>query len=216
MSQITGGSVTYLRRVKTGDYEHKEAATTIQFSNGENEEDISAQARAVAVDRTNEALGIKPADAPVTQPSTPATAPMKPRATRGAAKPPTVQALPNTAGEAGGEVASSTTGGATSEADPFADSGLQEQITAPASGGTEPAGSDNGFDDDLLSPPAKEINDKELVEALQAHNRKVNNSPGIRALVGKYVAVPKRAQDIPQDQRRQFLDELAKVPAPTV
>lgn len=213
MSQITGGSVTYLRRVKTGDYEHKEAATTIQFSNGENEDDISAQARAVAVDRTNEALGIKPADAPVTQPLTPAAVPQKPRATRGAAKPPTVQALPNTEGEAGGAAASSTTGGATSEADPFA----SETTTEPNSTtSASTQSSDNGFDDDLLAPPAKEINDKELVEALQAHNRKVNNSPGIRALIGKYVAAPKRAQDIPQDQRRQFLDELEKVPAPTV
>jgi len=38
MAHITGGEVTFERRLKTGDYEHKHAAVKMSFSVDESEE----------------------------------------------------------------------------------------------------------------------------------------------------------------------------------
>lgn len=51
MSQITGGEVVYLRRVKTGDYEHKELKVTLTFSinDGDKSSNLDEVARSRAL-----------------------------------------------------------------------------------------------------------------------------------------------------------------------
>jgi hypothetical protein len=51
MSQITGGSVTYERRVKTGDYEHKHLACTLTFTidEGDTKSSLDEVARSRAI-----------------------------------------------------------------------------------------------------------------------------------------------------------------------
>src|ERR1039458_6369088 len=39
---ITNGEITYLRRIKTGDYEHKEASVRLSFTLAENTENVNA------------------------------------------------------------------------------------------------------------------------------------------------------------------------------
>ena len=79
MAHITNGSVTYLRRVKTGDYEHKEAAIVVHYALDEGENldianEIIGRAGALALDHVHGVLRGKPpqpvasAPAPVAQP----------------------------------------------------------------------------------------------------------------------------------------------------
>lgn len=56
MTTLTGGSVTYTQRVKTGDYEHKEVAITLNF-----EGDIAASAVEQARDHARRGLELIPA-----------------------------------------------------------------------------------------------------------------------------------------------------------
>lgn len=53
MASITGGTVTYTQRVKTGDYEHKEAQVTLNF-----EGDLAASALEQARNHCQQGLGL--------------------------------------------------------------------------------------------------------------------------------------------------------------
>ena len=221
MSYISGGSVTYLRRVKTGEYEHKEASASISFSQGEGEVDISSEAAQLALTRVNETLGIgQPAPAtgvakPATAQPEPGTAGAeapKPTQRRGSRKPPAVETQ---APPAGGQEADPFAEGSTSQSS-AGQSTVGSSSSQPSTQSTTPAGGEgNGFDDDLFSPPQPEINDKDLVAAVFAHNQKVNNGPAIRELIGKYVVAPKGARDIPQELRAKFLLELVEIGKPS-
>lgn len=62
MSQITGGAVRYLRRSKTGDYEHHEAEATFNISveDGEDAQALFNEAFEQAVAKVNSVLGTRP------------------------------------------------------------------------------------------------------------------------------------------------------------
>jgi hypothetical protein len=62
-ARITGGSISYLRRVKTGDYEHAEAKAEISFSTGELIDEAGDTAKA----KVYEMLGLKPEPKPRTR-----------------------------------------------------------------------------------------------------------------------------------------------------
>lgn len=57
---ITNGTVHYLRRIKTGDYEHKELQITLSFSHEEGG-DLTEQATAQAIETVERHLCAKPA-----------------------------------------------------------------------------------------------------------------------------------------------------------
>lgn len=69
-------------------------------------------------------------------------------------------------------------------------------------------------DFDLTTAPPAEITDAELNAAVTKKNAEINNAPAIRGLIGSYNPDPKKQfqlREIPQAQRQDFLDKLAKL-----
>lgn len=154
MSQFTGGNFTYLRRSKTGDYEHHEATATINFNVDDG--DSSGQtflenAARLATSIVSQALGVAnksaitvPAGSAVPageQPASqaPAAAPVPRR--RGSAKPPVVDVGPISAAEIAETVAARAAAEITDEG-----SGVPE-ITAHPENRTDPANPGDITDD---------------------------------------------------------------------
>src|ERR1035437_8213938 len=55
---ITNGEVVYLRRIKTGDYEHHEAQVTLSFGVAENTENFDGSLRQVASNAVGQVLAM--------------------------------------------------------------------------------------------------------------------------------------------------------------
>lgn len=227
-SQITGGRVTFLRRVKTGEWEHKEASAEITFSvpegDGASDQGTFDRAFDIAQGGVLQRLGlVAKLSVPVavvaaTQGSANGAGPTgaapevpadPPRTTRRASvkKPPTV--ISNITPE---EIAAAKAAAAGREITEHPED-RQDPVQVEREEILANVDLVGDFSDDLLSPPVQEITDKALVEAIQARNIKVKNPVAIRALIGKYVAPPKTGRDIPQDQRAAFLLELEAIGA---
>lgn len=207
MVQITGGTVSYQRRVKTGDFEWKEFTTSAAFTPDAKEDPADAlkAASRIIVNHTHEMVGLLRA-APGTVKATPegeaakaafaqkAEAPAeKPK--RGAAKPPA------------SKKAAAPTGQAISEGepgegdfDPLADD-VKPAVELP--------------DDDItdLLGEQEPVTDEELNKAAVAKAQQTKNGAAIRQLGAKFGGgpAPKTLRNIPQDKRHQFLDELKKL-----
>jgi hypothetical protein len=205
MAQITGGKVRYRRVVKVTEYEPKEAEAILDFAVGDDEDyhSIFNEAASVAQAKVIEMLGGK-AQPSVTQVPTPAAetggkkVDGRTRAAKdqkAASNPP--QAAPSETLEVEGDIPG------------FLDRKKQE--AAKAVGKTEEKDPTAISDDDLLGSAAPDVTDEALTQAITKHNGKVQNPDAIRQLIGKYVAHPGRASDIPKGARHQFLKDLAGI-----
>lgn len=204
MAQITGGSVVFSRTVKPADYEGKKAEVTITFVMAENETRAQAQAMldgaaAMAQTKALELVGLKPAK-PAAEPAEPENPALKnvvdadrPGAKRGPGRPPKAQQAP----------------AAEPQEDPLA--------AAEVEGANEAAEAAQHADDadaDLLtgaSTAPQPITDKEILDAVTKKMAEINNGPAIKAVREKFVQTPKGVRDIPQEKRKEFLEELAKL-----
>jgi hypothetical protein len=229
-SKITGGSVRLLERMKTGEYEHREASVELTFGVFEDRDyrDLLDLAHEGCVLKVNQMLGRKD------------TIESRRAAKTESRRPPRIEvevASENTNVDAALVVAAAKTElpankAAVTTSDPEAEAMVP--ILAKAAdpldmgGAAEDAPSApttpsvNLLDmDEGLTAAAPEITDKMLNEQVQHHNnrmielyRKANGDDGglgtlkIRELIGKFVPVGKKVKDIPEDQRQNFLDGL--------
>lgn len=203
MAQITGGSVVFSRTVKPADYEGKKAEVTITFVMAENETRAQAQAMldgaaAMAQTKALELVGLKPAKPAAAEPAEPENPAFKnvvdadrPGAKRGPGRPPKAQQAP----------------AAEPQEDPLA--GAEAESANEAAEAAQHADADA----DLLTGAAtpQPISDKEILDAVTKKMAEINNGPAIKAVREKFVQTPKGVRDIPQEKRKEFLEELAKL-----
>jgi hypothetical protein len=192
MTQITGGSTRFMRRVQVAQYEPKEAEVTLTFavSDGDDYHHIAATAGAEALTLTECMLAGKFApqaakeavaqSAPVEHKPTSHKKTTKTEPVKEAAKadPSAVEDLSAMEAEVNAEVNAAA-------ADPSA---MTEETVV------------------------QEIPDKTLVDACSAASKLTQNSDVIRAIISGYVAPPGRVANIPQDKRAEFLLKLQTVP----
>lgn len=218
MAQITNGSARFLKRVKTGDYEHKEASTDISFAVGEGEDHaaVLAQASALAVQHTHEMLGLA-------VPAVAQTAP--PVAKRGAKLPPageTKAAAPDTTATAADPLAM---GDEPAKPAVVVEGYTGEVTTDPKAEAVKAADPLAMGEPDIFTPLPTVVTDKDLGDAVSKKNESLitaykaaNKDPAlgavsIRTLIGQFVTPPKRIADIGADQRHLFLERLQALKA---
>ena len=232
--QVTGGIVRLLERVKTGDYEHKEAMVELHFSvyDGQDYRDLIDRVKAETVTQVHQILG--------------RTKDTLAAAKREARRPPKIEVEvtgENVTVEEALSVAQTkpdlpanktvvTTNdptvppstGAGSTPDPLDMSDPGGEIDHGLKSGTSPTGGStpDPLDmDEELAAAAPEVTDKLLNEQVQFHNNRLitaaqkkdggDGAAGtlkLRELIGKFVPVGKKVRDIPADQRQNFLDGL--------
>jgi len=230
---ITGGSVHFLKRIKTGDYEHAEAVAIINFAVDEKTEHTSVVnlARSTALSTVYTALGLKaPAggDAVIVQTSTAAGDGAKEavaarRGRRATTPPPNPEPAageefdPLKAGEAGADAGSSSQAEVQAGS---ADAGEFDPLSGSNGGsaGSELKSDDTSIvtaEDDIFSAEAEAVSDETLMSNITAKNAETKNTQAIRKLIGKYTpqdGKPHTAKEVPADKRQAFLIELAAVP----
>lgn len=221
--QIMGGKVTYARTVQPAQYESKKAEVEISFtlSDGEEMGDSLDRAGNWAMDKCHEMIGLKK-PAPVTATAEKIAEKVEAIAegVRAAAEAPKdTKPKGKTQAEkdaAKAEAAAKMNGKKATAPLPDPDA-LPDEPTQAISSGDErvsPEDNDTSFLDEP-STPAREIKDTELYEAAGKKNKELmpkhaGASPAmIKALVQKFVPLPKQLKDIPQDQRTKFLEQLA-------
>jgi hypothetical protein len=195
---IVAGKVIVGRTTKPADYESKKAEVELSFAIAEGSTDEQAAAALtavsqVAIDKVHELLGLTTPGG-----AAPATGKSKAKAT----EVPAAKVKVESAGpvEAAAKVAAAA---ASLEPEP----GEQESSTHL------PAGLlDDGLGD-LLGAAPQPVTDEELTGAITRKNAEIKNPQAIRGLIGKYVAPPKQARDIPADVRHKFLEELGGLKA---
>lgn len=211
MGQITGGKVTFLKRIQKAQFEPVEAAVEISFAvgDGEDHQAIFDTASNAAKAKVEELLTGKPAPAGRTKADLEAEAIArgnKPDATevktRQTRRPPSSKP-------------------ATTDAETLPADDVRSQHTVVNGKPKEdPKGDATTTDEDIFSAggdePAKIIiTDEVLLSKIAATNGKIKNPPAIRALIGEYFKpeekTGKQAKDIPQEEREDFLAELAKL-----
>ena len=182
MPVVTNGRITYNRRFRTGDFEHRDALVELSFTIGEGEDVAAALASVAEAARSR-------AEAMVA--NTPAVG-MAPAAPRPAKPPGTV--APETASSA-----------KIKEADkPPAKTEAKEK---PAAKGLATSEIEGG----PVVPEAKEITDAKLVEHITHANTGGKNTMAIRELIAEFVGPPPgKARDIPQERRAEFISRLPK------
>lgn len=220
MVALTGGSVTYERKIKPADYESKGAIVQLSF-NLEDGADIQAaldRVSALAMGQAHRMVGVNEKIA--------GAAPTEPVKTKADIEAEKAKELAEKEA-AGNPKSRATRPPATKkkDADTKADAAsaasvVEEEVTTGAIS-TTPEDRKNPAeigDDDLLSPggdtATTQITDAELTDAITQHNGKVKNAPEIRKLIGEYVKPPATARDIPQDKRAEFVEKLKKVKEP--
>lgn len=188
MAQISGGTVSYERRVKTGDYEHKHAAVTLTFSvgDGENYADVFDLASRQAVRKAHEILGF---DVGTIEP------PQAPSASSDAGEPKRKPGRPP----------------GTKMKQQIATPADAAEVTAEAP--EAPAQPDDDFG--LGEEPAAEVTDLQLTEAAKTRNAAIKAPVKIKELIKKYTpeGVQPHLTAIPQAQRSAFLSALGQLSA---
>lgn len=216
MGQITGGS--YGRTVNIGDFNSKKAEIAFSVDEGEDPEIFATKAVHLC-HKILHSISAGAASRSDTRPETVATGstetapaetlPAKPK--KKAGRPPNTEGpnLDPTDARAVQEPASSATVvPATTDQPSAADAAtvIEEVPTPTAPDAADPAAIS---EDDLLSPSVPEVTDVDLTSAITKKNAEISNPPAIRALIGEFVAPPKKATDIPQGERARFLEKLA-------
>ena len=206
MAQITHGTITYGRTVKTGDYENKRAEASFSFTvaDGEDHEEVADRASNLAYYHTHRLLGLQssaeaPSDATAPEVTDRSTAAKRgPRSAKAPTPPPAPAPAPKTDPAAVTEAAPVVPG--------IAEPAAVSEPSAPAKPATDPA--TVAPPDDLMTAAPSVITDKDLAEAVTRTNAKIKNAMAIRQLIGKYVTPPQAVHDIPQDKRQAFLTQL--------
>ena len=216
MAQVTGGSVTFGRTIQPAQFESKKAEVTITFAVAEDDKPEDARAMldgaaARAQEKALELVGLKAIKAAAMAQADPlakATAEPKPDplakvqdADRPGAKrgPKTAEKAPEADPLAAAEAAAESVNEA-EEAE------AHKAAMARANAAVADA------DGDLLGEAAPQpVTDKELMDAVTKKMAEINNGPAIKAVREKYVPTPKGIRDIPQDKRRAFIEEIAKL-----
>ena len=191
MTQITGGSTRFMRRVQVAQYEPKEAEVTLTFavSDGQEHTAIASQAAHEAMYLTECMLTGK--IAPPAKEAVAQSAPVehKPASHKKTTKTEPVKEAAKT--------------------DPSAVEDLSA-MEAEANAEVNAAAADpSAMTEETV---VQEIPDKTLVDACSAESKLTQNSDAIRAIISGYVAPPGRVANIPQDKRAEFLLKLQTVP----
>ena len=198
--RITGGSVTFLKRVNRGNYEHEEASVKLDFAMNEDGTDhttVLGRAQAEAKVGALVQLGLMKVEV---APSAPATA----------------QSTASTTGKGRTKAAAKEEPDAD---DPLAAAPSPTATDAAVSTqGDDPLGSVSGLTastpstDDLTAQ--REVSDNDLQTALAKKNEALIKAHGpqgtmkIRDLMGRFVAPGKTVREIPQSDRASFLAQL--------
>ena len=193
MPFISGGHVQYTRRVKTGDYEHKDVVVLLNWSAQEGEalkpegfatyvHDMArSECERIVAGRSAEVV-VQPVQAAAGQSEAPK---------RGPGRPPKVQAQ---------ESASTSL--------PLVDTSLSipsDDLDGPA---VKLAGK---IEDDLgdVTGAQPTIDDKTLVDHITHTNQRIKNAAAIRALIAEFVGPPPATTaKIPQERRQEFINKL--------
>lgn len=200
---IVAGKVVIGRTTKPADYESKKAEIELSFALPENSTDEHANAAihavtALALSHVHGILGLAP------QPA--GAAPAKPAA---AGKKGKTEPAGTTTTGVKVENAGPTEAAAKLEASlPGAEESSTHLPDDVLGLGTEGDGLD-----DLLGAAPQPVTDEELTSAITRKNAEIKNPQAIRGLIGKYVAPPKQARDIPAEVRHKFLEELGGLKA---
>ena len=216
--RITGGSVTFLKRVNRGNYEHEEASVKLDFAMNEDGTDhttVLGRAQAETKVGVLVQLGLMKAEVAPVAPlasSAPATA--------------SAQSTARTTGRGQTKAAASAAKeepDAAASDDPLAaappsTSSPATDTASAASTGDDPLGSVSGLTastpstDDLTAQ--REVSDNDLQTALAKKNEALIKAHGpqgtmkIRDLMGRFVAPGKTVREIPQSDRASFLAQL--------
>jgi len=200
MGNITGGSVSYGRTMKTGDFENKRVDVTLDFrvEDGEAHNTIFQAAAKEAHTKAHAMLGIKPAAAQEAAIAKTETV-VEPKADKAAA------------------AAAMNKKEATETAKP--DGRSKEAKAAKAKAKGEPVkteGEDIGEEfDETSEASAPEITDADLQKAngdkvkVLAVKHGNGASKVIRELIATFVEPPKKSTDLPQNVRAEYLKKLA-------
>lgn len=202
--QIVQGKVSYTRTVRPADFESKSATVELTFSVEDGAPDaqvrefldtIGSQAQAKA----QEMVGEK-APARSTQPRQDKPAAKEPTKAAEVTVPVADKAPTKTKADLEKEALAAAGSSATT-----VDAALNIQATPEDR-------KDPADVEDLMSPvETKQVTDEELLDAVTKTNARIKNSVAIRELIGRYVAKPKVARDMTQEQRTAFLIELGKL-----
>lgn len=222
MTNITGGIVRYERSVKTGDYESKKFAVELTFSVADGQDnglELADRIGSQTVELVHVKLGLKPGAAPaavsgagVMQTASRTKADLEAEAAaKLAANAPKKLGRPPSTKKTEAEPARNITTAPEDRQDPAAmedaeiDNTRRQQHTVVNG---EKVEEDPAAMDDLMSAAPAKISDEDMVKHITATNGRINNAPAIRETIGKFVAPPSTARDIPQAQRPAFLKAL--------
>lgn len=192
---ITGGTIEFEQRIKTGEFEHKVAKAVITFSVPEDAQDAEAQAaKAAEMAQANvyNLLGLK-SGRTVAKPPTDKDALAAKVVEAAKPKPPTPKVA---------------------VADDFdVVTPLQARERPP-----EPVKVADPLEDDVLtSAPPAPVDDVELTKQIGLKNKELQNPHLIRELIGKYVpndGLKHQAVEIAPEKRGAFLKELGALKKP--
>lgn len=222
---VTNGVVNFLRRIKTGDYEHKEASVTLNFNIPE---DMGIAEAAGHIERIGQMAETK---AHVMLGLVKAGATHALAVVEKAVEPVTdrvdeiVNKIMTDASAVADEAANSETAkrleaeltkprrNRPPKVDPKPDpASVVEEPAQPAV--TSPADDDPFAEDgDVFSAAEPEVTASDMISAVTKKNGEIRNPTAIKTLIGQFVAPPKTVRDIPQVRRREFLDKLAALTA---
>lgn len=179
MAQINGGIVRFEKNVKTGDYESEKAIAELSFTVEENEDADAVFDRAAELAQNKVLSMLGKKVAAKAAPA--ADTPAKP-----AGKVP-----------AKGK----------NKADLEAEAKKPAEVAPPAPPAEPEAAPEEDWGGGAEAAPP--MSDKELVEAISAHNAKIKSPAKIKELIAKFAGnPPKGAKDIPAEQRAKFVAEL--------
>lgn len=195
--QITGGEFSYMRRVKTGDYEHAEAKALLNFSTPEGSDyrAVFDEATNASVSQVLKVLGLSLRPMEIAVAEKPARAATK--TTKKAADPSEVAAVVDPSPTS----ASPTDPASVESVQPA--TGADTLVIAAAQ--ADPASVED------WTVPEQPVTDTALLEAINQRNSVLMKPVAIRALIHDYVKPGQGAKDIPMDKRRAFLDRLKNV-----
>jgi hypothetical protein len=208
MTTLTNGVVKYERTVKTGDYENKKLSIELSFNIEEGAAADPALIIDQAIDLVHTKLGLQ-----VAKPRpTPNIADAAAKVDAAVKQMKDATADTKAADDAKAAFAAKTEKDAKAktakEAKAAADAAKQQIQAQPED--RKPAEITEDFvdmgDDDLMSGEEPEITDKDLQDKITARNGVIKSAVSIKKLIGKYAPT---AGQIPQVQRKKFLEELA-------
>lgn len=210
---ITGGQVTYGRKVKPADYEGKDAIVMLSFNveDGQDAQAVLDGVSHMAMTKALSMVGLQPRG--TAEPTPPAggkeaaaeklNAADKDKTTTTRKRPPAAEKDQDK----------------TPAKDPAAidDGEPARQVSTTPEDRKDPSEivDENIFGAEPETPAKVEtLTDAQLTDAISTHNGKVKNAQEIRKLIGQYVKAPGQARDIPADKRAEFVAKLKEIKAP--